>query len=443
MNNRQISLFEHESLILGEKYNGILFEVKHLEALETFYGDGKYKSNTFLNLSQLTKLSSDKDSFPFYSLIKNGVRFCQFVGVLQLNDLIIEILPKADKKWNENIEKTEKSEIDTWRSLLIKMLQAVNAFDVNATSFSSLKLLPNSFLDIYYELFIIEVEKLFHNGLIKQYREIEDNRKSLVGNLIFSKQLQYNLVHKERFYVHTSEYDTQHQLHTILYKALKVLQQNYGSQFLKSRINRLIMSFPELNDINVQESTFDKIVLNRKSQPYKTSLLIAKMILLNFHPDVSKGIDEVVALMFDMNALWEKFVYHSLKSNPSFEVEEQKITDFWKVNNQRKSYFKADIFIKYNNKNFVLDTKWKNLYDDKPSNDDLRQMFAYLHYYNASKTALLYPGSLKKTMTGNYYKREHDEKNEECSILKISITKDVKLWQDEINEYIENWIKVS
>ncbi|MNG40406.1 hypothetical protein D3C84_1289770 [compost metagenome] len=70
-------------------------------------------------------------------------------------------------------------------------------------------------------------------------------------------------------------------------------------------------------------------------------------------------------------------------------------------------------------------------------------MFAYLHYYNASKTALLYPGNVKKTKTGTYYKREHDEKDEECSILKISITKDVKLWQDEINEYIENWIKMT
>ncbi len=438
MNRKQITIFEHESLVLDEKYNGILFERKHLEALEAYYGDGKYKPNTFLNLSQLTKLNTDKNSFPFYSLIRNGVRFCQFVGVLQLKDLVIEVLPKADKSWDEADERSEK---DTWRSLLIKMLQAVNAFDVNATSFSSLKLLPNSFLDIYYELFITEVEQLFHKGLIRRYREIEDNRKSLVGNLIFSKQLQYNLVHKERFYVHTTEYDTQHQLHAILYKTLKVLQQTNGLQGLKSRINRLIMSFPELNDINVQESIFDKIVLNRKSQPYKTSLLISKMILLNFHPDVTKGKDEVVALMFDMNALWEKFVYHSIKSNPIFEVEDQKVEDFWKINNQRKSFFKADIFIKHNNINYVLDTKWKNLYDDNPSNDDLRQMFAYLHYYNARKTALLYPNNKEISVTGKYYERKHDTKDEECSILKIPIVNDIRVWQENINTFIQNWIK--
>ncbi|OAB30558.1 5-methylcytosine-specific restriction enzyme subunit McrC [Flavobacterium fryxellicola] len=437
MNRKQITIFEYDSLIVNEKYNGILFEKKHLDALEIYFGDGKYKPNTFLNLSQLTKLTADKNSFPFYTLVRNGVRFCQFVGVLQLKDLVIEVLPKADRSWNVESEKEEK---DSWRNLLIKMLQVVNAFDVNATSFSSLKLLPNSFLDIYYELFIIEIETLLHKGLIKQYREIEDNKKSLSGNLIFSKQIQYNLVHKERFYVHTTEYDTQHHLHAILYKTLKVLQQTNGLQALKSRINRLLMNFPELNNVNVMESTFDKINLNRKTQPYKLSLLISKMILLNFHPDVITGVDEVVALMFDMNALWEKFVFHSIKSNPLFEIEDQKVAKFWKSNNQTKSYFKADIFIKYLTKNYVLDTKWKNMNDDKPSNDDLRQMFAYLHYYNAKKTALLYPDKNEKIITGNYHHRLHDKKDEECSLLKIPVQKDIREWQEKINEHIENWI---
>lgn len=433
----QITIYEHEPLVLGEHYNGIKFENKHLEALEKFFGDGTHRSNQFLNLTVKSKLTNDR-VFSFYSLMRNGVKFCHFVGVLQLDDLIIEVLPKADRGWGGSTVEEQSN----WRYVLVKMLQTVRAFDVQATSFSALKLVPNSFLDVYYELFVAEVEALLHAGLIKRYREIEENRKALSGNLVFSKQIQQNLVHKERFYVHTTEYDTQHQLHAILYKALKVLQHNNNIKLLSSRVNRLLLSFPELKDINVYSSTFDKIVLNRKSQSYQTALLIAKMILLNFHPDVSRGKDDVVAIMFNMNALWEQFVYYSIKSNSKFEVEDQKKTDFWSIDGVCHSYFKADIHIQYEKRNYVLDTKWKNIEDEYPSNDDLRQMFAYLHYYNAPKTALIYPGK-KEMMEGKYIERTHDlrkEKKEECAVIKIPVEKNVRAWQKSINTDIENWI---
>ena len=85
---------------------------------------------------------------------------------------------------------------------------------------------------------------------------------------------------------------------------------------------------------------------------------------------------------------------------------------------------------------------FKNLYDNKPSNDDLRQMFAYLHYYNAKKTALLYPNDKELTVTGEYYKRIHDSKDEECSLLKIPVERDIKKWKANINTHIENWISI-
>lgn len=444
MNKKQITIFEHCSLILEEEYNGVKFTQEYLNALYGYYGDGSYKPNSILNINNLCRDSEDENFFPFYSLIHQGIQFNQFIGVLQVKDLVIEVLPKADNKW-EN----QKEESTNWRNMLINMLKIVGAFDISVTSFSALKLSPNHFLDVYFELFVIEIEKLLQLGLIKKYRAIEENRKALVGSLLFSQQLQHNLVHKERFYVQTTEYDTQHTIHAILFQALKVLQNSSKLVGIKSRINRLIMDFPEQNNINIQQSTFDKIILNRKTDVYRVSLFIAKMILLNLHPDLSKGKSDVVALMFDMNVLWEKFIFKTLMSSSLFNhVEEQKVQDFWKIGNQRMAYFKADIFIVRNNTNYVIDTKWKIVNDNKPSNHDLRQMFAYLHYYDSPKTALLYPGIKDENVNGEFYSREKNEQNtkkirEECSILKLEVHNDVKTWQENICTKINEWMELN
>ena len=62
--NKSFQIFEHEALYFqkGEKRQQL--SKKQLEQLEAFYGDGK--------------------DFPYYNLINKGVKFCEYVGVLQI-----------------------------------------------------------------------------------------------------------------------------------------------------------------------------------------------------------------------------------------------------------------------------------------------------------------------------------------------------------------------
>lgn len=406
-----IVVFEHETLRFDKGEKKITKD--HFEALERYYGNGK----------------------PFYKLVYNGVQFNEHVGVIQVGNTLIEVLPKADKIPHS------KEEDKKWRNLLIGMLRTVGSFDIKSTSNSNLKIKPNTILDLYFELFIKEVEYLFHNGLVKKYRKKEENITTLKGSLQFSKHIQQNLIHKERFYVRHSIYDVEHTLHFIIYKTLKLLKQINRNNDLHSRIGVLLLNFPEMPDIKVTDSTFEKLIYNRKNKHYQKAVEIAKLLLLKYHPDVTKGKNHVLALMFDMNLLWEQFIYASLKKNTTdfIKIKAQSSKFFWKPENGKRTAMKPDIYIETNDGNIVLDTKWKNLNGYNPSPDDLRQMYVYHEYYDANKVALIYPGDNKNSKAGVYLKKDGKHDSKICSVVLINVEDEVLKWQEEIRRIIKQF----
>lgn len=409
-----ISVFEHQTVLLNQKFeDDVVFDQPKLDAFVRFFGKG----------------------VPYYSLIRNGIQFNEYVGAIQVGSTLISVLPKADKR-----KKDDDAEKKKWNQVLIDMLRAVHGFNVKAPSSSHLKIKNNSVLDLYFELFVIETEYLLHRGLVKKYRKTEGNLNALKGSLLFSKQISKNLVHKERFYSKHSTYDTEHLLHIILYKTIQVLKRINTNSALVGRINALVLNFPEMPNQKITESDFDKLVFNRKTISYKKAIEIARLILLYYHPDLSKGRNDVLALMFDMNALWEQFVLVSLKKTHGFKVRGQASKYFWKPEGGKRRSIKPDITVSTNENNYVLDTKWK-LVDSKPSIEDIRQMYAYHHYFEAKKVVLLYPGD-SHYITGKFVevKEQKQLSDMECGLLFTEYSGSVKNWQKQIGEEIQLWI---
>ncbi len=409
-----IAVFEHQSVKLGQEFPDGKFGSEELFAFQKFYGD---------------------KGVPYYDLINNGIRFKEFVGVIQIGNTLVEVLPKADKKAPDLGSESK------WRAVLIGMLKAVHGFELHSPSFSSLKLKSNSILDLYVELLIQEVEFLLHTGLVKKYRKENGNINSLKGTLQFGKHIQYNLVHQERFFVRHNMYDVLHQIHFILYKALRLLKLINTNQVLHSRIGALFLHFPEMPDIKVSENTFGCLVLDRKTKAYGKALEIAKLLLLQYHPDLSKGRNHVLALMFDMNLLWEKFVFISLKKQKNIRVFAQNSKNFWNPTGGQRRTIRPDIRITRGKETFVFDTKWKLLPDNKPSVEDIRQMYAYHHYFKSDKVALVYPGDFP-TVSGKYVDIENQKEDSalECSLMFIQVIQEIKNWQKEIGEKVKIWM---
>jgi 5-methylcytosine-specific restriction enzyme subunit McrC len=402
-----ITVFEHESLKVGQVQNGVEFSQHHLASLEKFLGD---------------------KGTPYFRMIHHGVRFCEFVGVLQVGNLTIEVLPKADRDGDRK----------HWRDVLIGMLRKVGMFDITAPSEANLKIKPNHLLDLYFELFINEVEYLVHLGLVKKYRKDECNLYSLKGSLYFSRHIRDNLVHQERFYTRHTVYDRENLFNQVIYKAIHLVKDINTNPSLSSRIGAMLLDFPEMSDVRVSEAWFNAIVFSRKTEHYRKAIDIARLLLLNYHPDISRGRDHVLALMFDMNLLWEKFVYVSLRKHlPADQIRAQSSKPYWKLDDHRPVRLKPDIVINKGDQTFVIDTKWKVLNNDRPSDEDLRQMYAYTRYFKADHTLLCYPGE-DKYQNGYFFAEESETFGSRCSIIRISMDKanTISTWQSRISTSI-------
>lgn len=413
MNPPKISVFEYDKLRIGD--NPFFTKPVH-QALEHLYFSSELK---------------------YFNLIPCRVQFREFVGVIQVNGVQIEILPKLDRY---------DSEKSKWRDILIGMLHEVGLFRVSAPSFSSLTLRSNSILELYFELFISEVEYLVRTGLIKQYRRQSQNQTSLKGSLDFPRHLTKNLVHQERFFTNSSIYDQDHLWHQILSQTIDLIRLLSQNSHIHSRIGALKLSFPDISPQKISERSFDSLVYNRKTESYRTAMEIARLLLCNYHPDLKSGRNNVLALMFDMNILWERFIYHSLRKQfiregSGWVVSAQRSTAFWSSRACRTS-LRPDILIETGKGcKFILDTKWKHPVDNKPSSTDLQQLFAYSRFFDTNNTALVYPGTHKGFLRGDYAPFRKCDDKVSCSVINLEVEPQISEWQATISKRITDWIK--
>jgi len=269
-----IQVFEHERLTI----NNSPIEQRHL--------------NLLMKLNEL-------HGFKYFDFISNGIKFKQYVGVIEVDDLTIEILPKADK---------DGSDKDTWRNILLQMLYITKTIEVENFGDAHVSKNNNHLLDVYFQLYLKELEQLIRLGLIKKYRSRKANVKSLKGKLEFAGHIQQNIVHKERFYTKHQVYDQDHLIHQILNKALGIVENFTKGSNLYDRVKRVQLDFPDVRNVKVSPVSFDKLILNRKSNIYKKAISISKMIILKYSPNIESGNEKMLALLFNMNKLWEDLV---------------------------------------------------------------------------------------------------------------------------------------
>jgi 5-methylcytosine-specific restriction enzyme subunit McrC len=392
---KAIDVFEHGRLLIGEKG----FKQSHWDAF--------VKLNTVHNNE-------------YFDVLHNGLRFKQYVGVIQVDGLLVHIHPKADKDDSN----------DKWKDVLLQMLKACGKIKAQTAGNANLKKQHINLLEVYFEYFLKEVDQLLHAGLVKKYRTETSNVKALKGKLDFAGNIRHNLIHKERFYTAHQIYDANHKLHQVLAHALDIVGQFTRATRLNDKCRRTQLAFPEVDRITPSFQLLESIKINRKTAPYERALELAKLIILNYSPDINHGQQKMIALLFDMNVLWEEYVLRALKKHAQKHPEEM----FGVTSQESKTFYgsqrtiRPDIVLKKGDETIIIDTKWKRPTNKVASIEDLRQMYAYARFWDTNKVVLLYPGEPYDSGYQPYpNKNDHNFDFHQCKTLYVNILENNKI----------------
>lgn len=367
--------------------------------------DNFIKKETFDSLEKFV-LENEKTAQYLKITTKNGfgkvLQAQNYVGVIQTKDgTTIEILPKIK---NATIEKS--------KDILIKMLKTLKNSPFKNLSVANLKSSKIPLFEIFISMFLEELTVLVRNGIKSDYISKEENLKFLKGKLKISEQIKYNTIHKERFFVQYEEFISNRVENRIIKTTLQFLYNKSKLNKNQQRIREFLFVFDEIEISHNIKTDFSKIKLNRQMKDYEQVLLWCKTFLFENSFSPYKGNDIAFALLFDMNLLFESFVYSYLKKSSNFQdIKSQDRTHHLAYENGIGRFrLKPDIVI--NGGKIIADTKWKILSEDKAYNgvlqDDMYQLYAYgTKYDNCEKIYLIYPfDELIIKNSYNYFKNK-------------------------------------
>lgn len=388
---------------------GELFEVREFE---TIVGNKEFKNqyryldkDTFADLIEfIHAFDSDEEESDVLDFIKIGykrnvgetVTFKNYVGLIQMkNNYQIQVLPKIDFASGEQ---------DQTKQIFLRMLRSMKDFPSKVFSNANLKIDRMNLYEIFINMYLQEVRQLVKHGLKSAYVGVEDNLTVYKGKLMVNEHIKHNMAHQERFYVGYDEYQMNRAENRLVKSTLLKLQKITTSAENAKAIRQLLTSFELIEPSTNYDKDFSKVVIDRNTRDYEMLIKWSKVFLKNKSFTTFSGTESARALLFPMEKVFEAYVAQNMKKvfgragwNVSAQDKGHYLFNTLNGETHRKFALRPDLVVTRDDDSVViLDTKWKNLINDRRANygisqADMYQMYAYSKKYNTSEIWLLYP----------------------------------------------------
>lgn len=348
-----------------------------------------------LSIQEADELSQAESNLPAGCLEwgRNRVKFKQFCGVVQIQQrLQIEILPKVFPHQTPEQQRTT----------LINMLDVAGDFEGLSLQQAGLATSSHRLLDVFIRHFLKLLDTKMRQGLLRDYRDVEDTLDQVRGCIDLIRQQRENLFKPQRMACRFNELVVDIPVNRLLHTALLCMLDLTTAPSLRQQVYSMRMRFGNVGMIRKGEPVPRAEDLNRMQRRYAGVVELARLFIYGQYLDTRAGQQPVYSLLFDMNRLFERFVAVKLRPQArkaGLTLMEQGPRRYLGEDNSGKGrlLMRPDISLLDEQKRpvAILDTKWKLLDAGNPlaslSSTDLYQLSTYASVYRCDQVMLLYP----------------------------------------------------
>lgn len=314
------------------------------------------------------------------------IKATQYVGFVRIKNKTIQVIPKILKNYAANLH------------FLLHMLRYTKKLSIKDFSLSNLATFKDDFFEILIWLFTKNLRALIERNMKKSYVLLQENSTFLKGKLLVAEQIRKPLLGNLQHYCQFEEFTENNLLNQILkYTVSRLLIQSCNQQSIKLML-QIMADFVNVELREISLADFTKLHFTRLNIEYKPIIELAKLLLLNRTISLEMSKMETFAFMFDMNKLFEEFIYEFMKNHQTAleikAISAQKTLG--RLFGEFNMYY--DILVKpYKGEDILIDTKYKitdtSLYHNGLSESDFYQMYTYASSQPKKfyKTILLYP----------------------------------------------------
>lgn len=324
----------------------------------------------------------DKDLKTALDFQLDGIKTEAHVGIIRFADFQLNILPKI-------IGGNDSSCLEN----LMFMLRYTKKLEIHTIDSAEISKTKQPFLEILVAHYANILLNALQRHIPHHYETKEENLSAVRGRILFAENQLVNMGNLARVYCQFDEFTSDNLLNQTFKFVAQALCLLTAVPATRARLNKILAIYEDVELRAISYAQAKKILLNRNQLIFKDVLDLALLFLQHSTISLHNKTFTNLAILFDMNKLFEEFVATALEKAFPGQVQTQqsrRIIDSIGGHANTSYRIRPDILFRHDT---IIDTKYKilDLPDNKPSEADIYQMLAYNRFFNRQNIILCYP----------------------------------------------------